>query len=575
VVDFSVGESNGVAAATLTVPRPAATLQNGDLLILAARCGSSVQTTDYARAGWSRKAYVFAGSSAGNRVTGFYSHFVTDATSEPSSYVFDLVGNAFARQAGIIILIRAGVGAVPFTSEPATNFGGAGTPSGTTVTLDTFTAPAASLLLFAMANELVTPNATATWTPPAGSTIVATRGHLTNQSDTSGTRSIIGVASQTFAAGGTAGGGTITVPAASSLVSMGLSIAGSEQAVTPPAVRRFSSVAQLLATKGATVIHRAPTGFAESTKDTAQRASDAGFSAFEFSCGWSSDLVPFGNGYQYLDPLALGNGAGTTLDSTTMTWATISGTYQVIGGSNGPKPFYRLVDFLTDFVDSGKGIALVDPKFGFDTVSKIDTMLDICDAHGGPSKIIIKFDTGTPSTNLTSRAHARGYLCMNWWNLDTTALAAQQANWDILGMAYNGGGAVWTAVKSYGKKTWAAIVPNAAALAQAITDTSADFYMVKDFVGITPVGPTASGVSTKDLERSYLLSISTAPNENNLSTPDLRFLVYGGRQTPYAADPATGRSATDVEIAARRTASSNPNKQQLSLTDLRREAWGG
>lgn len=93
----------------------------------------------------------------------------------------------------------------------------------------------------------------------------------------------------------------------------------------------------------------------------------------------------------------------------------------------------------------------------------------------------------------------------------------------------------------------------------------------------TGTGPVVdnSGMTNQDLERAYLLGISVDPNENLLSTPDLKDVVYSDRQTPYAANPAAGLSATDVEMAALRAASVNPNKNSMSLSDLRREAWGG
>jgi uncharacterized protein YjbI with pentapeptide repeats len=84
-----------------------------------------------------------------------------------------------------------------------------------------------------------------------------------------------------------------------------------------------------------------------------------------------------------------------------------------------------------------------------------------------------------------------------------------------------------------------------------------------------------ANLSLADLERAYLLGISTDPAEQLLSLADLRDAVYGNRQTPYEADPATNRSRADVERDARLAASVNPLKQNMSLSDLRREAWGG
>lgn len=81
--------------------------------------------------------------------------------------------------------------------------------------------------------------------------------------------------------------------------------------------------------------------------------------------------------------------------------------------------------------------------------------------------------------------------------------------------------------------------------------------------------------SNADRERTFLLGLSSDPNEDRLSTPDLRDVIYVDRQWPNLADPSTSRSAADVEIQTRRAASVNPLKDQMSLADLRREAWGG
>src|SRR5690606_9425381 len=129
-----------------------------------------------------------------------------------------------------------------------------------------------------------------------------------------------------------------------------------------------------------------------------------------------------------------------------------------------------------------------------------------------------------------------GYLCINYWGSNTTSLDAQQGNWDVLGGAYNADETVWDALRSYGKPTWAAIVPNQAAYDQAVIDTDADFYMVRS-LDVDPVGPADPpvGVSVTDenvaLELAYLKSLgATGP-----SLADARLQIYGANRYGYFA----------------------------------------
>lgn len=251
----------------------------------------------------------------------------------------------------------------------------------------------------------------------------------------------------------------------------------------------YPSVTALLADIAAhpTMAHRGgSTNYPEFSQYAYDRAVMKGHGVLEFSCGWTSDTIPFGLASQYLDTAA-GLPGGTNLDPTTITWATLSSTYQNKINPVSPgvyQPFYKLADFLAKYTRTH--IVCVDPKFGFATSGKVTAMLDICDANGGPTKIIIKFDSPTSNTVLTTAAHARGYQCMNYWGTDLASLATQHSNWDILGYAYNASGSDWTTVLGYGKPTWAAIIPDAAGKATAIS-SGAGLMMIKDVVGIPPV----------------------------------------------------------------------------------------
>lgn len=486
VLPATSGESNHAVSTSLTIPKPVG-VQNGDLLVAALRCGSSVQTSDYTLSGWTRRGAPFAPSSAGTRVTGIYTHYVTDAASEPSTYVFALAGNAFARQSGLMFIVRPAEGAEPWGGEP-TLFEAMNATSGPPMQISPYAAAEGAMQFVVAGGEITSPNPIG-WTTE-GLTTVGVHGSLTDQSVSNTTRSVIAVGSAPV--DGTSAGGSahrVTMTGASGTAPLGFSVAGSpatEEVEPGEIIPRFSTVSQLLGSKGGTVMHRAPTGYAESTKATYEAGYALGFSAFEMSLAFTSDLVPFGHGGQYLDPQALGTST-TTLNPNEMTWAQVQG-HQNIVGSNAPQPFYALGDFLTDFVDSGRGIALVDPKWGFSDATKVAAMLDICDAHGGPAKILIKFDSPTSNTVLTLAAQARGYTTINYWSADQASLPAQQGAWDVLGAAYDAGPAMWAALKSYGKPVWAAIVPNQAALDAAVVNTGADFYVVRS-LAVNPVGP--------------------------------------------------------------------------------------
>lgn len=574
------GESNGVVQTTLTIPKPSG-VQTGDILVAVLRCGSSGQTTDYTLAGWQRYGLAFNASSGVERVTGLYMHYVSDANAEPSSYVFALTGNAFARQSGLMTIWRPGVGALPWGAMPTIATSGTYNggpppyaPSGTlTVTPN-------SAVLYASGNETTSGNA-ATFTPPSGSTKVGEHGSMTSQADTTVTRSVCGLAYE-IVAGTSAGGSgkTHVYPAYSSAIAIIAAIPGTEPISSTP-VTKFSSVSQFLATKGATAIHRAPAGLASSNLDTLAKAVTAGFSAFEMSVMFDNANVPFlahpnGSAPGYIDQMVLGTGT-TTIDPSLSSFASLSGSYQSVGGSNGPQPLATLAAALAATVGAGLGIALVDPKFGFANSAKVNALLNVCDANGGPTKILIKFDSPTADTTLTTAARSRGYTCVNYWGSDTASLATQQSNWDVLGMAYDGGGVAWAAVKGYGKKTWAAIVPNQAALNQAVIDCGADFYMVQS-LAITPVGPILTNMTIADLEYTKLKASVNPPSPRSIM--DLRRAAHTSGEYAWwsglsGLTPAPLYSLTDHYRKVMATALTLTDAQAalLSTADLEARYW--
>lgn len=549
-----------VSGSDIIFTRPAAAT-TGMTLVVGIRTNASNTASDYSCSGFTHRGHPFIPNDAAGRVLSLFTHYISDINAEPATYTF-VNATATGRRVGLMQAFSNVDSANPSAgSDPGWN--AAGKP---TILLNSFSVDTTDdcLLIYAWGNEVVSPNATAPTAVPG-----TMLGLASSRATTDATRSVMWMGYEPIAAS-TAGPESLTWASSSGESAIGFVLRG--LSALPPAVPKFSSVAQFLATKGATAIHRAPTGFTQSSIDTLQKASVQGFSAFEMSVGFSSDLKPFLSGFRYLDPLVL-NAATTTLDPLTLTWASISSTYQNISGPT-TQPLALLADALAATVDAGLGIAIVDPKYGFATLARVNAMLDVCDAHGGPSKILIKFDNETTNTVLVTAAHARGYTCINYWGSDTANLAIQQANWDVLGGLYNAGSTMWNALKSYGKKTWAAIVPNQAALNQAVIDTDADFYMVQS-LSITPIGPgtpepsTYSPKTNRDLEIAWLREVSGVTA--SASVEDLRQAVYGTSERAYwvAKSGLPVGSLADHKLAAMKADTGATG----SLADVSRVYW--
>lgn len=252
----------------------------------------------------------------------------------------------------------------------------------------------------------------------------------------------------------------------------------------------FTDVNHLMRTPGATIAHRGGSqNYPEMSDYAYEKSAGLGFGALEFSIGWTSDLVPFGCADQYLDRMA-GLTAGTNLSPTSITWATLSSTYVNKLNPVSPgvfQPFYKLEDFLQKY--SGTHVLCVDPKYGFATQTKIDIMLDLCDLYGGPTKIILKFDSPETDGKLTTSAHARGYTCMNYWGTDTTSMAAQQSRWDYIGARFDDSAAM-TQANTYGKPVWGAVANGQTQYNTAIAN-GADVVMCSNVLTTTPIGRNA------------------------------------------------------------------------------------
>lgn len=533
-----IGVTSGGAASgtTVTVAVPSG-LADGDILIALIRGqGTATGTTPASATGFTAAH----GQANGDRVHIIMYHVVTSAAGEPTSYTFNTNGSSGRIVASLSAWRSANTTSPIAGTSPTQAF------STTTEALNSFTIASASedvAVINLFSDERTSGQSHIPTSTPSGYTTVANVQN-TLDSSTTGSRTFIysgtepftgsttvpsatlvmpsgvsgargsaialrGVAGApartaegivTLSGVGTAAGGSVSVTATGGVTLSGVGNLGQLRTATGGVVlsgsaslspRGFSSVAQFLSTPGATSAWRLGGGpFPQHSEYAGDRSVALGYGALEFSCGWTSDLVPFGLGTQYLDSIA---GVSGNVDPTTMTWATLSSTYV---NKNNPiatgvyQPFFKLEDALRKYTPTH--VMIVDPKYGFDTIAKIDTMLDLCDLYGGPSKILIKFDSPTSATTLTTRAHARGYTCINYWGTDTTSLAAQQGNWDVLGMSYQADSTTWSAAKAYGKPVWAAIVPDQAGYNTAWTNSGG--FNFANVSGVTSVAPVSAGV---------------------------------------------------------------------------------
>lgn len=509
------------SATTVTIDKPA-DVRTGDILLFDARSNSSTSPTDFVRAGWTRRGSAFVASNAGARVTGMYTHYVADASAEPATYQF-AAGAGATRIGASMRVIRPHPLALPWDGEPTYYVSAGGNTTAGYPVFNAYTVPANSRAFYQGGNELVsTAGAAPSSTPPTGATALSI---ATSTSDNSQTRSISALSTEVIT-GTTVSSRSVLFPTYAAAVAYSFAIPGTEEAPvapsglpitlqdgtdgrmfyvsgdttlkTPKSARLlhpgFASVDDLVATTGATIAHRGGSlALPEFSQYAYDQSSLVGHGALEFSCMWAKQnsgdsvaLIPFGGGDQYLDRAA-NLTAGTNLNPQTLTMAAIESTYlnHINKGSNPARPFYRLSDFLAKYAASR--VVCVDPKYGVTSNAQIDAMLDICDAGGGPDRIIIKFDApGSGATNVGVRARARGYKTMNYFGTDTTSLAAEQSNWDLLGVLYNADPSVYTAAKSYGKPVWAAVIPDLAGYSTAIA-RGADLCMTRDTLGTPPV----------------------------------------------------------------------------------------
>ena len=315
----------------------------------------------------------------------------------------------------------------------------------------------------------------------------------------------VGIYQKAMASAGATGDLTVTYSSTqdSNGWAVQVAIPSTAPVVTPPG---FSSVAQMLATPGATWAHRGgSTNWPEMSKYAYEQAALAGYGALEFSANRTSDGVWVGCHDASLNRTSQTTGLANI---SAMTWAQVQTYQNTLNAAGTPRAYYRLDQFLDDF--TGTHVAIVDPKYAIGTYNT--EFLNLLDAHGGNTKIVVKFyGVGAGATALADAATARGYQTWGYfYDTDVTGggLAADQSHWSILGMNYDAPQSAWDAVLAYGKPVVGHI---AASQANYNTAMSRGARMVQcaNVAGIAAVGAsTLTGVGTLQLSGTATRTLS-------------------------------------------------------------------
>lgn len=363
------------------------------------------------------------------------------------------------------------------------------------------TAPASSVVV-AITQEATSAQVATdeiTGTSPAGWTRARWVEQIPNYLET------IGIYQKPMSTAGASGDLTVTYSSAqdSNGWAVQVAIPSTAPVVTPPG---FSSVSQMLATPGATWAHRGgSTNWPEMSKYAYEQAALAGYGALEFSANRTSDGVWVG-----VHDASLNRTSQTTglPDISTMTWAQVQTYQNSLNAAGTPRPYYRLDQFLDDFTSTH--VVIVDPKHAIGAYNT--EFLNLLDAHGGNTKIVVKFyGVGAGATGLADAATARGYRTWGYfYDTDVTSggLAADQSHWSILGMNYDAAQSAWDAVLSYGKPVVGHIAASQANYNTAIS-RGARMVQCANVAGIAAVGAsTLTGTGTLQLSGTATRTLS-------------------------------------------------------------------
>lgn len=246
----------------------------------------------------------------------------------------------------------------------------------------------------------------------------------------------------------------------------------------------FNNVYEMLRTAGVTWAHRGGSAnWPEMSEYAFDQAVLAGYDTLEFSAHKTLDDIWMGSHDANLNRTSQTTGLP---DISTMTWAQVQTYQNSLNAGGTPRPYYRLDSFLDKYTP--ERVCIVDPKTD---VSQVTSFLNLLNAHGGPSKIIVKFyGVGTGATALADAARLLGYQTWGYFyeaDFVSGDMARDQSHWSILGMDIGASQASWDAVLSYGKPVVGHIAQSQANYNTAISK-GARMVQCANVSGIAAVG---------------------------------------------------------------------------------------
>ncbi|UDL15403.1 phosphoesterase [Microbacterium phage Pepe25] len=229
------------------------------------------------------------------------------------------------------------------------------------------------------------------------------------------------------------------------------------------------TVANSLQVPGITMGHRGASGVSAqpemSRKAYRYAATARRYRMLEFSANRTSEVKGF-LGLHDADQNRTSQTTGLP-NLSTLTMAQALTNFNSLNSGGAPVPYYKLVDFLTEF--AGEQVVHVDPKFNTGGVQDFLDVLEPFKAH-----VVLKYvGVGVGPDALAIAAKARGFVTATYaYESDwaSGALHASQQYWDIIGMQHDATTPVWSrttegaypGIRSYGKPVLAHILQNQA-----------------------------------------------------------------------------------------------------------------
>lgn len=477
-------------------------VQNGDILVVELRCQSAIWTGDWtppSGEGWVRVGPAFVGQNAAARVTSAFYKIVTNAGTEPSSYLFARgAGDDGGRRLARLFIVRGASAVVASNSHDP--YGGYSISSGRRVTSRALPVGNGQpiLDLFFGDSEFAAPNNHVPTTTPAGYSFVGGSAYPTS-GDLGVSRTYSGCWSRVYDAGATAPNQDIQWTAASGAAVTSIALQGVEDSdPTGPGLRAhngagepilvryinaegeprtpsamkflapgYSSVNDMLGYEEFFWAHRGGSAsYPEHSLWAYTQSVARDFGALECSLGRTSDGQWFGLHDQDINRTS-GLAAGTQPAASAMTWAAVQGFNITIGAKGAPRPYMALEELLNAYGRSH--VLILDPKYSTGNATELMNKLQTfygSDAEANEHIIMKAFGVG--STAFRNAVVARGYKTWGYfYDSNSADFAAHVGKWDLLGLNYECNQSYWDQLigLANGKPIVAHICPSEAAVA--------------------------------------------------------------------------------------------------------------